>query len=75
MKKLVLFLIFIAVTLSLQSEEKRPLEFPTHEIYNQFAGNWTMIYANMKDGKTVASGRGIATSKLEMRNTILEFRN
>jgi len=75
MKKLVLFVIFFAVTMSLKSEENRSLEFPTHEIYNQFAGDWTMIYANIKDGKTVASGRGTATSNLVMRNTILEFRN
>jgi hypothetical protein len=75
MKRIVLLVIVLAMTLSLSSKENSPLEFPTHEIYSQFAGEWTMIYANIKDGETLASGRGISTSKLDMRNTILEFRN
>jgi hypothetical protein len=75
MKKFPIIILFTLLALVANAQEEEKFEFPTHEIYSQFVGEWTMIYANMKDGKTVASGRGESVSSLDLKNTILQFEN
>ena len=75
MNKIIILVIFSMFSFILNAQEEEKFEYPTHEIYSQFVGNWTMVYANMKEGKTVSSGRGESVSSLDLKNTILQFEN
>ena len=73
MKKLILS-ILILTTVSLFAAGESPYySAPTHKIFEMFVGDWNVIYANQTDKGAPAGGRGIATSKLNLGKTIIEF--
>lgn len=73
MKKIILIvLLFTAVTL-LAKDTSPYYSSPHHKVFENFLGDWDVIYANRTDKGVPTGGRGEAKSILELGQTVLKI--
>lgn len=75
MKKIVFSLILMTVFISYAKENSPYYSESTQKIFENYIGEWNVIYANRTDKGTPAGGRGVSVSTLTMGKTILQFEN
>ncbi len=75
MKKIILIaLLFTTVTLF--AKDTSPYySNPHHKVFEQFLGDWEVIYANRTDKGVPTGGRGEATTQLDLGKTVLNIKS
>lgn len=73
MKKLIL-IVLLFTTVSLFANDISPYySSPHHKVFEQFLGDWNVIYANRTNKGVPSGGRGVAEAKLDFGKTILKI--
>jgi hypothetical protein len=76
MRKTVLILLFMCVLTAYSQEDYSPYYSNTaHKIFENYVGDWNVIYANETGSGLPAGGRGISKSTLMLGKTVLKFEN
>ena len=73
MKKLVLILIVLMTIATVAADKSPYYSSPSHKLFEQFLGDWDVIYANRTDKGVPTGGRGEAESVLDLGKTVLKI--
>jgi hypothetical protein len=75
MKKIILIAILFT-TVALFAKDTSPYySSPHHKVFEQFLGDWEVIYANRTDKGVPTGGRGEATTQLDLGKTVLNVKS
>lgn len=76
MRYFIVTILFVALTTAYSEENNNPYYSQTTQgIFENFVGQWNVIYANETESGLPATGRGSSKSFLTMGKTVLKFEN
>ena len=75
MKKLIFTLFIISLFTVFAKDKNDYYSKPTHFIFENYIGDWNVIYASYAEKSPPNGGRGTSQSTIEMGGTILKFDN
>lgn len=75
MKKLILVLLLFATVASIAGETSPYYSVPSHKVFEQFLGEWDVIYANRTEKGVPSGGRGEAKAELDLGKTVLNVKS
>lgn len=73
MKKFIFIFLITAIVTATAIERSPYYSSPHHKVFEQFLGEWDVIYANRNDKGIPSGGRGVAMSDLELGKTVLRI--
>lgn len=75
MRKIVISLIFCTAMISFAKASSPYYSTATQKVFENYIGQWNVVYSNQTDKGMPVGGRGVSVSTLTMGKTILQFEN